>query len=111
AGQARPEHVPLGWSRPPPSRVAHTVGGLQGQAALRRHRACGGRERHFAGVPLWGRGSGGRTGGLAAPGSRASIRQQGEEETRQEPRPRQGLATLAELLAGLATLAAAWRGS
>jgi REP-associated tyrosine transposase len=55
-GHAMPDHVPLCLRIPPKYSVANTVGWLKGQAAIRIHRECWGRERHFTGLHFWARG-------------------------------------------------------
>ena len=59
------DHVHLCLSIPPKYRVAHAVGRLQGQAAIRLHREYLGRTRNFTGLHCWAKGDCVRT--VAAP--------------------------------------------
>ena len=90
-GHAMPEPGPLCLSRPPPCRGAHTVGGRKGQAARRMHRECWGCERHFTGRHGWARGSCVSTVGLDEQVIREYIRNQEQEEKRQEELQLKGL--------------------
>jgi putative transposase len=74
----------------PKDRVANTVGGLKGKSAIRIHREFLGRERHGTGWHVWARGSGVSTVGRDEPVMRASIRNQEQEEKRQEELQRKG---------------------
>src|SRR5262249_11730662 len=64
-GHAMPEHVPRCLRMPPKFSGAHTGGWLKGQAAIRIHRECLGRERKCTGWHCWARGAGVSTVGLA----------------------------------------------
>jgi putative transposase len=81
---AMPAHVHGCLRIPPKYRVAHAVGRLQGQAAIRMHREYLGRTRHFTGLYFWARGYGRRPVGFEAAVIRPYIRQQGEQEKRAE---------------------------
>ena len=89
-----PDHVHLCLRIPPKYRVANTVGFLQGKAAIRMHRECLGREKHGTGLHFWARGSCVSTGGLDEQVIREYLRNQEQEEKRQEERQRKGLETL-----------------
>jgi putative transposase len=93
-GHAMPEHVHLCLSIPPKYSVANTVGGLKGKAAIRMHRECVGRERNFTGLHFWARGYGVSTVGLDEQVIREYIRNQEQEEKRQEELQLKGLEPL-----------------
>ena len=103
-GHAMPEHVHLCLSMPPKFSVAHTVGWLKGKSAIRMQRECLGRERNFTGLPFWARGSCVSTVGLDEQVIRDSIRNQEQEEKRQEELQLKGLETLAGECEGLEAL-------
>ena len=86
-----PDHVPLCLSIPPKCRVANTVGWLTGKSAIRLQRACVGRERHLTGLHCWARGDCVSTVGLAEPVIREYLRNQEQEEQRQEELQVKGL--------------------
>ena len=90
-GHAMPDHVHRCLSIPPQYSVANTVGLLQGQSAIRMHREFLGRERHCTGLPCWARGYCVRTIGLDEQVIRAYIRNQENEEKRQEQIQLKGL--------------------
>ncbi|HSF31579.1 MAG TPA: IS200/IS605 family transposase [Candidatus Tectomicrobia bacterium] len=94
-GHALPD--PGHWCRsiPPKDSVANPVGWLTGKAAIRLHRACVGRERHVPGLPCWARGDCVSTVRLDEPVMREYIRNQEQEEKRQEELQLQGLEPLA----------------
>ena len=75
-------HVLLGI--PPKLSVANTVGFLKGKSAIRIHREYLGRQRNFTGYHFWARGYCISTVGLAEEVIRADIRQQEEDEKKQE---------------------------
>ncbi|MBM3224736.1 MAG: IS200/IS605 family transposase [Candidatus Tectomicrobia bacterium] len=90
-GHAMPDHVHVCLSIPPQCSVANTVGMRKGTSAIRIHRACLGRERNCTGLPCWARGSCVSTVGLDAQVIRAYIRNQEQEEQRQEELQLKGL--------------------
>ena len=83
-GHAMPDHVHLCLSIPPKYSVAHTVGFLKGKSAIRIHRQYLGRERNFTGLHFWTRGYCVSTIGLDEEKVREYIRNQEDEEKRQE---------------------------
>jgi putative transposase len=89
-----PDPVPLCLSMPPTSSGANTVGWLKGQSAIRMHREFLGRERNVTGLHCWARGYGVRTVGRDEQVIRASIRNQEQEEKRQEELRLKGLEIL-----------------
>jgi putative transposase len=86
-----PDHVHLCLSIPPKFRVANTVGFLKGKSAIRIHREFLSRERNFTGFPFWARGDCVSTVGLDEEVIRQYIRNQEQEEKRQEQLPLGGL--------------------
>jgi putative transposase len=90
-GHAMPDHVHLCLSIPPKYSVAHTVGFLKGKSAIRIHREFLGRERNFTGLHFWARGYCVSTIGLDEQVIREYIRNQENEEKRQEQMQLQGL--------------------
>ncbi len=84
AGHALPDHVHLCLSIPPKYSVANTVGFLKGKAAIRIHREFLGRERNFTGYHFWARGYCVSTLGLDEQVIREYIRNQEDDEKRQE---------------------------
>ena len=93
-GHAMPDHVHLWLSIPPKYSVANTVGWLKGKAAIRIHRECLGRERNFTGLHFWARGYCVSTVGLDEQVMREYIRNQEQEEKRQEELQLKGLEPL-----------------
>ena len=83
-GHAMGEHVHLCLSIPPKYSVANTVGYLKGKSAIRIHREYLGKRRNFTGFHFWSRGYCVSTIGLDEAAIRAYIRNQEEEEKRQE---------------------------
>jgi REP-associated tyrosine transposase len=83
-GHALPDHVHLCLSIPPKYSVANTVGFLKGKAAIRIHREFLGRERNFTGYHFWARGYCVSTLGLDEQVIREYIRNQEDDEKRQE---------------------------
>jgi putative transposase len=83
-GHAMPAHVHLCLSIPPKYSVAHTVGFLKGKSAIRIHREFLGRDRNFTGFHFWARGYCVSTVGLDEQVIREYIRNQEEEEKREE---------------------------
>ncbi len=81
-----PDYVYLCLRIPPKYSVANAVGRLQGQAALRIHRAYLGRTRHFTGLHCWARGYCVRTVGFDEAVIRHYSRNQEEQEKRAEQR-------------------------
>jgi putative transposase len=90
-GHAMPDHVHLLLSIPPKFSVANTVGFLKGKSAIQIHRRFLGRQRNFTGFHFWTRGYCVSTVGLDEAKVRAYIREQEEEEKRQELLPLGGL--------------------
>jgi putative transposase len=72
-------------------RIANTVGYVKGKSAIRIHRQFLSRERRFTGFHFWARGYCVSTVGLDEQKIRAYIRDQEEEEKRQEQLPFGGL--------------------
>ena len=93
-GHAMPDHGHLCLSSPPKYSVANTGGWLKGKAALRIHRECLGRERNFTGLHFWARGYCVSPVGLDEQVIRAYIRNQEQEEKRQEELQLKGLEPL-----------------
>jgi len=71
--------------------VANTVGFLKGKSAIRIHREFLGRERNFTGLHFWARGYCVSTIGLDEQVIREYIRNQENEEKRQEQMQLKGL--------------------
>ena len=71
-------------SIPPKFSVANTIGFLKGKSAIRIHREYLGKKRNFTGFHFWARGYCVSTVGLDEEVIRAYIRNQEEEEKRQE---------------------------
>jgi putative transposase len=90
-GHAMADHVHLCVSIPPKFSVSNTVGFLKGKSAIRIHREYMGRDRNFTGFHFWARGYCVSTVGLDEKTIRAYIRNQEEEEKRQEHLPLGGL--------------------
>jgi putative transposase len=90
-GHAMPDHVHLCVSIPPKFSVANTVGFLKGKSAIRIHRQFLGRQRNFTGFHFWARGYCVSTVGLDEATIREYIRNQEQEEKRQEKLPLGGL--------------------
>jgi putative transposase len=88
---AMSDHVHLCLGIPPKFSVANTVGFLKGKSAIRIHREFLGKERNFTGFHFWARGYCVSTVGLDEQTIRAYIRNQEEEEKRQENLPLGGL--------------------
>jgi putative transposase len=86
-GHAMPDHVHLCLSIPPKFSVANTVDFLKGKSAIRIHREYLGKQRNFTGFHFWSRGYCVSTVGLDEAVIRAYIRNQEEEEKRQEQLP------------------------
>ena len=89
-GHALADHVHLCVSIPPKYSVANTVGFLKGKSAIRIHREYLNRRRNFTGFHFWARGYCVSTVGLDERTIRAYIREQEEEERRQENLPLEG---------------------
>ena len=83
-GRAMADHVHMCLSIPPKFSVANTVGFLKGKAAIRIHREYLGKERNFTGFHFWARGYCVSTVGLDEETVKEYIRNQEEEEKRQE---------------------------
>jgi putative transposase len=90
-GHTLPDHVHLLLSIPPKFSVANTVGFVKGKSAIQIHRRFLGRQRNFTGFHFWARGYCVSTVGLNEAKVRAYIREQEEEEKRQELLPLGGL--------------------
>jgi len=71
-------------SIPPKYSVANTVGFLKGKSAIKIHRQYMGKDRNFTGFHFWSRGYCVSTVGLDEGMIRQYIRNQEEEEKRQE---------------------------
>jgi len=83
-GHAMGDHVHLCLSIPPKFSVANTVGFLKGKSAIRIHREFLGRQRNFTGCHFCSRGYCVSTVGLDEQKIREYIRNQDEEEKREE---------------------------
>ena len=83
-GHAMSDHVHVCLSIPPKYSVANTVGFLKGKSAIRIHREYLRRRRNFTGFHFWARGYCVSTVGLDEAVIREYIRNQEEEEKRQE---------------------------
>jgi putative transposase len=83
-GHALADHVHLCLSIPPKYSVAHTVGFLKGKSAIRIHREFLGRQRNFTGFHFWARGYCVSTVGLDEQVIREYIRNQEEDDKREE---------------------------
>jgi putative transposase len=81
-GQAMPDPIHLCLSIPPKSSVAHTIGFLKGQSAVRIHRELL-PERGMTGLHFWAAGYCVSTVGLDEGRVRQYIREQEELERRQ----------------------------
>ncbi len=90
-GHAMSDHVHLCLSIPPKYSVANTVGFLKGKSAIRIHREYFGKRRNFTGFHFWARGYCVSTVGLDEAVIREYIRNQEEEEKRQEQLNLRGL--------------------
>jgi putative transposase len=90
-GHAMPDHVHLLLSIPPKFSVANTVGFMKGKSAIQIHRRFLGRQQGFTGFHFWARGYCVSTVGLDEQKIRIYIREQEEEEKRQEVLPFGGL--------------------
>ena len=83
-GHAMSDHIHLCLSIPPKYSVANTVGFLKGKSAIQIHRKYLGRPKQFTGLHFWARGYCVSTIGLDEQVIREYIRNQEEEEKRQE---------------------------
>ena len=83
-GRALPDHVHLCLSIPPKYSVSNTVGFLKGKSAIQIHRRYLGKPRNVTGFHFWARGYCVSTVGLDEAMVRQYIRNQEEEEKRQE---------------------------
>ncbi|MBN2196130.1 MAG: IS200/IS605 family transposase [Polyangiaceae bacterium] len=83
-GHAMADHVHLLLSIPPKFSVANTVGFIKGKSAIRIHREHLGRERKYVGFHFWARGYCVSTVGLDEQTIREYVRNQEEEEKREE---------------------------
>ena len=90
-GHAMLDHVHLCLSIPPKYSVANTVGFLKGKSAIRIHREYLGKRRNFTGFHFGARGYCVSTVGLDEAVIREYIRNQEEEEKRQEQLNLRGL--------------------
>ncbi len=86
-----PDHVHLCLSIPPKFSVANTVGFLKGKSAIQIHRQFLNRQRGFTGLHFWARGYCVSTAGLDEDAVREYIRNQENEEKRQEQLQLRGL--------------------
>ena len=83
-GHVMVDHVHMCLGIPPKYSVANTIGFLKGKSAIRIHREYLGKKRNFTGFHFWARGYCVSTVGLDEEVIRAYIRNQEEEEKRQE---------------------------
>lgn len=83
-GHARPDHVHLCLSIPPKHSVANTIGKIKGKSAIKIHREFSGRERNYTGFHFWSKGYCVYTVGLDEETIINYIRNQEEEEKREE---------------------------
>jgi len=83
-GHAMVDHIHLCLSIPPKFSVANTVGFLKGKSAIRIHREYLNRKKQFTGFHFWARGYCVSTIGLDEEMIREYIRNQEDEEKRQE---------------------------
>ena len=83
-GHAMADHVHLCLSIPPKFSVANSIGLLKGKSAIRIHRDYLGRQKNFTGYHFWARGYCASTIGLDEQVIREYIRNQEEEEKREE---------------------------
>lgn len=90
-GHAMSDHIHLCLSIPPKYSVAHIVGYLKGKSAIRIHREYMGRKQNFTGFHFWARGYCVSTVGLDEEKVRAYIRNQEEDEKREEQLRLKGL--------------------
>jgi putative transposase len=90
-GKAMADHVHMCLSIPPKFSVSNTIGFLKGKSAIRIHREYLGRQRNFTGFHFCARGYCASTVGLDEKTIREYIRNQEEEEKRQEQLPFGGL--------------------
>ncbi len=90
-GHALADHVHMCLSIPPKFSVANTVGFLKGKSAIQIHRKYMGKSRNFTGFHFWARGYCASTVGIDEAAIRTYIRNQEEEEQRQEQLPLGGL--------------------
>jgi len=90
-GHAMANHIHMLISIPPKLPVASLVGYLKGKSAIRIHREYLGRERNFTGFHFWARGYCVSTVGLEEETVRKYIRDQENEERRQEQLALRGL--------------------
>jgi putative transposase len=79
------------FEHPAEVQCGNTVGFLKGKSAIRIHREYLGRNRNFTGYHFWARGYCVSTIGSDEQAIRDYIRQQEEEEKRQEQLPLRGL--------------------
>ncbi len=86
-GHAMSDHVHLCVSIPPKFSVASTVGMLKGKSAIQIHRRYLKKHRNFTGFHFWARGYCVSTIGLDEDVIRQYIRNQEDEEKRQEGLP------------------------
>ena len=90
-GHAMSDHIHLCLSIPPKFSVANTVGFLKGKSAIQIHRKYLGRPKQFTGLHFWARGYCVSTIGLDEAAIREYIRNQEEEDKRQESLRLEGL--------------------
>ena len=90
-GHAMADHIHLCLSIPPKYSVANTVGFLKGKSAIQIHRKYLGRPKQFTGLHFWSRGYCVSTVGLDEQVIREYIRNQEEDEKRQESLRLEGL--------------------
>ena len=83
-GHLMPDHVHMLISIPPKYSVAHVIGYIKGKSAIHIAREFAGRKRNFVGQHFWARGYFVSTVGRDEAVIRDYIRQQEQEDRRQE---------------------------
>ena len=83
-GHLMPDHVHMMISIPPKYPVAQVIGYIKGKSAIHIAREFGGRKRNFVGQHFWARGYFVSTVGRDEAVIRDYIRQQEQEDRRQE---------------------------
>jgi putative transposase len=79
-GHLMPDHVYMCLEIPPKHAVASGVGYLKGKSAIAMARQFAGKDRNFAGEPVWARGYAVSTVGFELEQARAYIRDQEEAD-------------------------------
>ena len=83
-GHLMPDHVHIMISIPPKYSVSHVIGYIKGKSAIHIAREFAGRKRNYVGQHFWARGYFVSTVGRDETVIRAYIRQQEEDDHRQE---------------------------